>query len=61
VGRTFFTLKYQTTNLFLKITPLFKNLDKHSLRNLVNQTAYAVEGQIGGSLQCIEYTKDSER
>jgi hypothetical protein len=61
VGRTFFTLKYQTANLATKITPLYKNLDKHSLRNLVNQTAYSMEGQIVGSLQCIEYTKDSER
>jgi hypothetical protein len=56
VGRTFFTLRYQTANLNLKITPLFKNFDKHSLRELYDRNAYALEGQVRGSTQCIEYT-----
>jgi hypothetical protein len=33
--------------------PLFKNLDKHSLKDLVATTAFALEGQIKGSTQMI--------
>lgn len=56
MGKTFFTLKYQAVNLHAKITPLFRNFDKHSLRELYDRNAYSLEGQIGGSTQCIEYT-----
>ena len=61
VGKTFFTLKYQVTNLNQRILPLFKNLDKHSLQNLVATTAHSLEGQVRGSTQLIEYTKQQER
>jgi hypothetical protein len=53
VGRTFFTLRFATSNLSGKITPLFRNFDKHSLRELYDRNAYALEGQLRGSLQCI--------
>lgn len=42
IGRTFFTLKKQAVNLSTKISPLFKNLDKHSLKSLVSRTAYSM-------------------
>jgi hypothetical protein len=42
VGRTFFTLKYEVSNLGTKINTLYKNFDKLSLKNLVSQTAYAM-------------------
>ena len=42
VGRTFFTLRFQTSNLNAKITPLFKNFDKHSLRDLYDRNAYSL-------------------
>lgn len=61
VGSTFFTLKYSTTNLHPRIIPLFKNLDKHSLKYLVATTADSLEGQVKGSTQVIEYTKLEER
>jgi len=54
VGRTFFTLKHQAVNLSSKINPLFRNLDKHSLKNLVNRTAYSMEGHVQGALAIIE-------
>ena len=57
VGKTFFTMKFSTTNLNQRLIPLFKNLDKHSLQNLVATTAHSLEGQIRGSTQLIEYTK----
>lgn len=61
VGKTFFTLKHETVNISQKILPLFKNLDKHSLMNLVSGAAYAMEGHIKGTTQLIEYTKSEER
>ena len=61
VGKTFFTLKFETVNLNQRLLPLFKNLDKHSLQNLVATTALALEGQVRGSTQLIEYTKQEER
>lgn len=61
MGRTFFTLRFQTVNLHSKLTPLFKNFDKYALRGLLEVSAYALAGQIHGSTQCIEYTKQSER
>ena len=53
VGKTFFTLRFTTTNLNQRLLPLFRNLDKHSLQNLVATTAYALEGQVKGSTQLI--------
>lgn len=53
VGRTFFTLKYHTVNLHQRLMPLFRNLDKYSLKNLVATTADAIEGQVKGSTQVI--------
>lgn len=61
VGRTFFTLRFQTANLVTKILPLYRNLDKHSLKHLLAQTAFSLEGQIKGSTQLIEYTAQHER
>jgi hypothetical protein len=61
VGRTFFTLKFQCSNFNQRLVPLFKNLDKHSLQNLVATTARALEGQVRGSTQLIEYTRQEER
>jgi len=61
VGRTFFTLRFQCSNLNQRLMPVFKNLDKHSLQNLVATTARALEGQVRGSTQLIEYTKQEER
>lgn len=61
VGRTFFTLKHQAVNLGSKISALFRNLDKHSLKNLVGRTAYAMEGHIRGSLMALELKEQSER
>lgn len=57
VGKTFFTLKFKCSNLNQRLMPVFKNLDKHSLQNLVATTARALEGQVRGSTQLIEYTK----
>jgi hypothetical protein len=42
VGRTFFTLQFQVINLNSKLSVLFKNLDKHSLKNLVSQTVFSM-------------------
>lgn len=53
VGKTFFTLRHQAVNLSTKITPLFKNLDKHSLKNLVSRTAYSMQGHVKGALAII--------
>lgn len=61
VGRTFFTLKYQTTNLNAKITPLFRNFDKHALRVLHERNAYSLAGQLHGATQVIEYTASEGR
>lgn len=61
VGRTFFTLKFQTANLNPKITPLFRNFDKHALRELNDRNAYALAGQLHGATQVIEYTAPEGR
>jgi hypothetical protein len=61
VGRTFFTLKFQVSNLHARLIPLFRNLDKHSLQHLVATTARALEGQVRGSTQLIEYTPQAQR
>lgn len=61
VGRTFFTLRFQAANLHAKIAPLFRNFDKHTLRELYDRNAYALEGQVRGSTQCIEYTPLEKR
>ena len=53
MGKTFFTLKHQAVNLSTKISPLFRNLDKHSLKNLVSRTAYSMEGQVRGAVGLI--------
>lgn len=42
VGKTFFTLQHKVVNLGAKISTLFKNLDKHSLKNLVSQTSFSM-------------------
>lgn len=42
VGKTFFTLQNKVLNLGSKISSLFKNLDKHSLKNLVSQTSFSL-------------------
>lgn len=42
VGRTFFTLQHKVVNLGSKVVGLFKNLDKHSLKNLVSQTSFTM-------------------
>ena len=42
VGKTFFTLQHKVANLGGKISALFKNLDKHSLKNLVSQTSFSM-------------------
>ena len=42
VGKTFFTLQHKVMNLGTKISALFKNLDKHSLKNLVSQTSFSM-------------------
>lgn len=61
VGRTFFTLKHQVANVSARISPLFRNLDKHSLKNLVSQTAYSMDGHVRGALTVIELKAQEER
>lgn len=61
VGKTFFTLKHQAVNIGSKILPLFKNFDKHSLRNLASRTVYSLEGHIKGSVTSIELKSMKER
>ena len=61
VGKTFFTLKYQAVNIGSKILPLFKNFDKHSLKNLASRTAYSLEGHIKGTVTSIELKNMKER
>jgi hypothetical protein len=56
VGRTFFTLQHKVINLNSKLTGLFKNFDKHSLKNLISQTAFSMEGHIQGATNMIELT-----
>lgn len=54
VGKTFFTLKHQAINIGSKVSNLFKNFDKHALKNLAGRTAYSMEGHIKGAVTAIE-------
>ena len=54
-------MNFQTTNVAAKVSALFKNLDKHSLKNLVGRTAFSLEGHILGSTRILEITKQEER
>lgn len=53
VGRTFYTFRHHAVNLSTKISPLFRNLDKHSLKSLVSRTAYSMEGHVKGAFATI--------
>jgi len=48
-------------NVCDKVMPLFRTMDKHSLKNMVSQTAYSMEGHIRGSTQYIEFTPSEQR
>ena len=61
VGGTFFTFQHPISNLHAKVVALFKNMDRHSLKNMVAQTAYAMEGHIRGTTQLVEYTPLPQR
>lgn len=61
VGGTFFTLRFEVSDLSLKLQSLYKNHDKYSLEVTVEQNAKRIAGHVFGCTRIIEYTDIEKR
>jgi hypothetical protein len=61
VGGSFFTMKFNVTDLAAKVANLYKNHDKYSLEVMVEQNAKRIAGHIYGGTRVIEYTDIKKR